>query len=48
MKPLGIYFGMESRFWINHQSEHDIRMAARSLQDKTTPRIRVFHCVAAT
>ena len=45
---LGIYFGMEPRFWLNLQSEYDIRMVARELQDKIPPRIRVFQHVAAT
>lgn len=45
---LGIYFGMEPRFWMNLQSEYDMRMVARELQDKITPRIRVFHPVTAT
>lgn len=39
---LGIYFGMEPRFWINLQSEYDIRMTSRELRAKITPRIRVF------
>ena len=39
---LGIYFGMEPRFWINLQSGYDIRMTTRELQAKITPRIRVF------
>jgi addiction module HigA family antidote len=39
---LGIYFRMEPRFWINLQTEYDIRIVARELQDKITPRIRVF------
>lgn len=26
---LGLFFGMESRFWLNLQSEYDIRMAER-------------------
>jgi addiction module HigA family antidote len=42
---LGIYFGIEPRFWINLQSEYDIRMTARELQAKITPRIRVFQPV---
>ena len=45
---LGIYFGMEPRFWINLQSEYDMRLVARELQDKITPRIRVFQPVGAT
>ena len=39
---LGIYFGMEPRFWINLQSEYDIRMTTRELRAKIAPRIRVF------
>ena len=45
---LGIYFGMEPRFWLNLQSEYDMRIVARELQDKITPRIRVFQHVIAT
>jgi antitoxin HigA-1 len=45
---LGIYFGMEPRFWINLQSEYDMRRVARELQDKITPRIRVFQRGGAT
>jgi antitoxin HigA-1 len=45
---LGIYFSMEPRFWINLQSEYDMRMVARELQDKITPRIRVFQRVGAS
>lgn len=26
---LGLFFGMESRFWLNLQSEYDMRMAER-------------------
>lgn len=44
---LGIYFSMEPRFWINLQSEYDMRMVARELQDKITPRIRIFQRVGA-
>ena len=44
---LGIYFSMQPRFWINLQSEYDMRMVARELQDKITPRIRVFQRVGA-
>ena len=42
---LGVYFGMEPRFWMNLQSEYDIRIAARVLKEKVAPRIRVFHAV---
>lgn len=44
---LGIYFGMEPRFWINLQAEYDMRIVAREFQDKITPRIRVFQPAAA-
>ena len=40
---LGLFFGMEPRFWLNLQTEYDIRIAARTLQEKIAPRIRVFH-----
>ncbi len=44
---LGLFFGMEPRFWLNLQSEYDMRMAMCNLTDKIAPRIRVFHQVAA-
>ena len=44
---LGLFFGMEPRFWLNLQTEYDIRIAARTLQDRIAPRIRVFQRVAA-
>jgi addiction module HigA family antidote len=44
---LGLFFGMEPRFWLNLQSEYDMRMAMRNLTDKIAPRIRVFQRVAA-
>lgn len=40
---LGIYFGMEPRFWLNLQAEYDMRVATRELAAKIGPRIRVFH-----
>jgi len=40
---LGIFFGMEPRYWLNLQGEFDMRMAYRNLKDKITPRIRVFN-----
>ena len=39
---LGLFFCMEPRFWLNLQSEHDIRVADRELRAKLSPRIRVF------
>jgi len=44
---LGLFFGMEPRFWLNLQSEYDMRTAMRNLTDKIAPRIRVFQRVAA-
>lgn len=39
---LGIFFNMEARFWLNLQSEYDLRMAERELRPKIADRIRVF------
>jgi antitoxin HigA-1 len=44
---LGLFFGMEPRFWLNLQSEYDIRMATRQLREKIAPRIRVFNRATA-
>jgi len=44
---LSIFFNMEARYWVNLQSEYDVRIALRTLKDKVTPRIRVFNPVAA-
>ena len=44
---LGLFFGMEPRFWLNLQSEYDMRMATRNLTDKIAPRIRIFHQASA-
>jgi antitoxin HigA-1 len=43
---LGLFFNMEPRFWLNLQSEYDMRMATRELKDKISPRIRVFQAAA--
>ncbi|MBV8208472.1 MAG: HigA family addiction module antidote protein [Burkholderiaceae bacterium] len=37
---LGLFFGMEPRFWLNLQAEYDMRMAERQARDKIAPRIR--------
>jgi addiction module HigA family antidote len=42
---LGIFFGIESRFWLNLQTEYDIRVNERALRKKITSRIRVFQAV---
>jgi len=44
---LGIFFGMEPRFWLNLQSEYDMRVADRELRAKLTPRIRVLQSATA-
>jgi antitoxin HigA-1 len=43
---LGLFFSMEPRFWLNLQSEYDMRMAKRNLQNVIQPRIRVFKMAA--
>lgn len=43
---LGIFFTMDPRFWLNVQSEFDMRMAKRMLQKDIKPRIRVFKMAA--
>ena len=45
---LGVYFSMEPRFWLNLQSEYDMRMVSRQSQDKVASRIRVFQHAALT
>ena len=37
----GIFFSMEPRFWMNLQSEYDMRMVKRDMLAKIAPRIRV-------
>jgi antitoxin HigA-1 len=39
---LGLFFGMEPRFWLNLQAEYDMRVANRELRAAIAPRIRVF------
>ncbi len=43
---LGLFFGMDPRFWINLQSEYDIRIAQSTLLKKIAPRVRVFQNLA--
>jgi plasmid maintenance system antidote protein VapI len=33
---------MEPRFWLNLQTEYDMRTVTRNSQDQIAPRIRVF------
>ena len=44
---LGLFFGMDPRFWLNLQTEYDMRIAERDTKTVIAPRIRVFHPVAA-
>ena len=39
---LGLFFSMEPRYWLNLQTEYDMRMVMRQNLDKIAPRIRVF------
>ena len=39
---LGLFFSMEPRYWLNLQTEYDMRMVTRNSRDKIAPRIRVF------
>ena len=39
---LGLFFNMEPRFWMNLQTEYDMRAATRTLSDKIASRVRVF------
>ncbi|MEP7300416.1 MAG: HigA family addiction module antitoxin [Caldimonas sp.] len=44
---LGLFFSMNPRFWLNLQTEYDMRTATRELTAKIAPRVRVFHAAAA-
>jgi len=39
---LGLFFSMEPRFWLNLQTEYDMRVAARTSLDKIAARIRIY------
>ena len=43
---LGLFFSMEPRFWLNLQSEYDMRIVKRTLQKEIESRIRVFQLAA--
>ena len=43
---LGLFFSMEPRYWLNLQTEYDIRMVMRESRDTIAPRIRVFQAAA--
>lgn len=40
---LGLFFSMDPRFWMNLQTEYDMRVAARTVLEEIAPRIRVLH-----
>ncbi len=44
---LGLFFSMDPRFWLNLQTEYDMRIAKRTLQASVALRIRVFDRHAA-
>jgi addiction module HigA family antidote len=44
---LGLFFSMEPRFWMNLQTEYDLRVIKREMEQKISPRIRVFHLAVA-
>ena len=44
---LGVYFKMEPRFWLNLQSEYDVRIAERELIPEIKSRIRPLVLVPA-
>ena len=45
---LGLFFSMEPRFWLNLQSEYDMRTVTRESRDRIAPRIRVYQATPAT
>lgn len=44
---LGLFFSMDPRFWLNLQSEYEVRIASRTLLEKIAPRVRVFQPAGA-
>lgn len=45
---LGLFFSMDPRYWLNLQTEHDMRTIMRTSHDKIAPRIRVFQPAEVT
>lgn len=39
---LGLFFSMEPRYWLNLQTEYDMRTVTRQTLAKIAPRIRVY------
>lgn len=44
---LGLFFNMAPRFWMNLQTEYDMRVVSRTSREKIVLRIRVFQRQAA-
>ena len=44
---LGLYFQMELRFWLNPQTEYDVRIALCDLKTRIASRIRVHELTTA-
>lgn len=44
---LGLFFNMDPRFWLNLQTEYDMRVASRTTRDQIAPRVRVFQAQAS-
>ena len=44
---LGLFFSMEPRFWLNLQTEYDMRVTKRTQQEKIAAKMRVFRQQAA-
>lgn len=40
---LGLYFKMDARFWLNLQTEYDLRVLTREVLPAMAPRIRELH-----
>lgn len=45
---LGLFFSMDPRYWLNLQTEYDMRTVMRTSHEKIAPRIRVFQPAAVT
>lgn len=39
---LGLFFEMDARYWLNLQSEYDVRVAKRDLLDGMRTRVRIY------
>ena len=44
---MGLFLSMEPRYWLNLQSEYDLRMVMRESSEKIAARIRVFQPTAS-